>query len=72
MQLVFMQIKKHPQYSSRNLDNDVAVLRLAQELDLTGPNSYLGSVCLPDLQPLDAIANASCIATGWGNTQWSQ
>ena len=61
---------EHPNYDSSAIHNDVAVIKLKTPVDLKGKHSYLGTICLPDKEPIDKVAGKECIATGWGNTRW--
>jgi endopeptidase E len=51
---------KHPAYNPRNLDNDIALFKLAKPVMM---NKYVQPVCLPsaNLQP-----GHECYITGWG------
>ncbi len=61
----------HPNWNAAAIDNDVAVLKLVRSVDLNGAENHVGTICLPDKEPLDQILSSNpCIATGWGNTQW--
>ncbi|XP_034466583.1 trypsin-3-like [Hippoglossus hippoglossus] len=52
---------RHPSYNSRNLDNDIMLIKLIKPLTL---NSYVGSVSLPSTC---ASAGTRCLISGWGN-----
>lgn len=69
--MMLCQVIKHPQWDSDLIVNDVAVLKLKSKLDLAGTHKHLGTICLPDKEPLDDVLNLNpCIATGWGNLQY--
>lgn len=56
---------KHPNYKIPSKYHDIALLRLAQKVQL---NAYIRPACLADtFQPTTAKA----VATGWGLTQFS-
>ena len=48
-----------------NLDNDIALIRLAGEVVYT---DYISPACLPG-ENEDVAVNTSCWITGWGDTQ---
>lgn len=60
----------HPEWNANKIDGDCALLKLSRDLDLQGDESHLGTVCIPDKEDIDAMADKECIATGWGNTKW--
>jgi len=59
-----------PLWNAAQIDGDAALLYLSRDLDLTGAESHLGTVCIPDVEDLDKLAGTTCVATGWGNTAW--
>jgi len=59
-----------PLWNAELIDGDAALLKLERNLDLTGAESQLGTVCIPDAEDIDKLAGSACIATGWGNTAW--
>ncbi|ODM98651.1 Venom serine protease 34 [Orchesella cincta] len=56
------QIKVHPDFNRTTLQNDLALIRVGEEI-LFEPNIY--PACLPD-GPLELAAGDSVIAAGWG------
>jgi secreted trypsin-like serine protease len=59
------QIYMHPQYSSRTLTNDVALLQLSSPLVYT---DHIQPVCLPSNIDDLLVAGQSVFVTGWGST----
>lgn len=64
------QIFVSPLWNSAKIDGDAALLKLSRDLDLDGAESHLGTACIPETQDIDKLAGKTCVATGWGNTQW--
>lgn len=64
------QIFVSPLWNAQKIDGDAALLKLERDLDLTGKESQLGTVCIPDAEDIDKLAGTTCTATGWGNTAW--
>ncbi|XP_037792947.1 LOW QUALITY PROTEIN: venom serine protease-like, partial [Penaeus monodon] len=58
----------HPNYVSSGYDNDIALLKLSETLDLS-KNKELRSVCLP-ADDSKNYAGALGIAAGWGKLQY--
>ncbi|MEE6487009.1 hypothetical protein FKM82_014767 [Ascaphus truei] len=56
------KVIKHPSYNSRNLDNDIMLIKLSSAVNR---NSYVNAVALPSSC---ASAGTSCLISGWGNT----
>ncbi|XP_064078488.1 trypsin-1-like [Macrobrachium nipponense] len=54
----------HPKYERSNMDNDIAILRLASPAIL---NDQVNPICLPDANK--DFSNVKAIVTGWGNTK---
>ncbi|KAK1151861.1 trypsin-3-like [Acipenser oxyrinchus oxyrinchus] len=52
---------RHPQYDSRNLNNDIMLIKLAQPARFT---SYVRPIPLPSRC---ASAGSPCLVSGWGN-----
>ena len=64
-----VNIKKiivHPEYNSRTIDNDIAILHLSTPLNLGQKNA--GTVCLP-AQGNDFGDGEDAEISGWGTTQ---
>merc|ERR1712133_130592 len=62
-----IKVKKmtlHPDYNSRTIDNDIAVLELAEDLTFT---KKIKPACLPSSETKDYSGSASTIS-GWGGT----
>ena len=57
-----VKVIKHPRYSSRNLDNDIMLIKLSKPATL---NSYVRAVSLPSSC---AGSGSRCLISGWGNT----
>merc|ERR1712112_228826 len=55
----------HPQFNSRNLQNDWAVLFTSREFILS---SHIDTVCLP--APEEEFSGTTCFATGWGKDKF--
>ena len=53
----------HENYDWRRSDNDIAVLRLAEDIHF---DANIKPICLPKQ---DVPDNMECITTGWGDTQ---
>merc|ERR1711872_1073715 len=58
------KITLHPDYNSRKVDNDIAVLELAEDLTFT---DKIKPACLPSSETKDYSGSASTIS-GWGGT----
>merc|ERR1712168_733998 len=59
------KVTKHPRYSSRNLDNDIMLIKLSKPATL---NSYVRAVALPSSC---ASSGTRCLISGWGNMSGS-
>merc|ERR1712107_630714 len=62
-----IKVKKmtlHPDYNSRTIDNDIAVLKLAEDLTFT---KKIKPACLPSSETKDYSGSASTVS-GWGGT----
>merc|ERR1712223_1054438 len=62
-----IKVKKmtlHPDYNSRTIDNDIAVLELAEDLTFT---KKIKPACLPSSETRDYSGSASTVS-GWGGT----
>ncbi|XP_061919206.1 trypsin-3 [Entelurus aequoreus] len=59
------KVIKHPRYNSRNLDNDIMLIKLSKPASL---NSYVRTVSLPSSC---AGSGTRCLISGWGNTSGS-
>ncbi|XP_054165551.1 chymotrypsin-like elastase family member 1 [Oppia nitens] len=64
------KVIQHPQWDTNKIVNDVALLKLARNINFNGNESHVRPVCLPDNEAVDAIVDTQCWATGWGHTQW--
>ncbi|XP_074839730.1 trypsin I-P38-like [Carettochelys insculpta] len=56
------RVIRHPNYSSRTLDNDIMLIKLSSAATL---NSYVNTVNLPTSC---VAAGTVCLISGWGNT----
>nr|AEV53587.1 trypsinogens 2 [Epinephelus coioides] len=59
------RVIRHPSYNSRNLDNDIMLIKLSEPATL---NQYVQPVALPTSC---APAGTMCKVSGWGNTMSS-
>ncbi|XP_034083819.1 trypsin-1 isoform X1 [Gymnodraco acuticeps] len=59
------KVIRHPSYNSRNLDNDIMLIKLSTPASL---NSYVRTVSLPSSC---ASSGTRCLISGWGNTSGS-
>ncbi|KAK9509041.1 hypothetical protein O3M35_006452 [Rhynocoris fuscipes] len=57
----------HPNFNSKNLANDVAILGLEQPAVMS---AVVDTICTPDAQ--NPVNGSACIATGWGKTDLSK
>nr|XP_027218648.1 transmembrane protease serine 9-like [Penaeus vannamei] len=64
--LLSLQIKVHPGYDSNTLDNDIALLKLADPIEFPDDNR-IAPVCLPTAGEMYADVDATI--TGWGAQQ---
>lgn len=60
----------HEKFDVRTFRNDIALVRMKDPLDLNGKHSHLKTICLPG--PEADFMSAKCIATGWGETTFSE
>ena len=56
-------IWEYPQYDSHQTNNDLALLKLQNEIRYT---DEISPVCLPDVP---GRPGQDCVTTGWGDTQ---
>lgn len=56
------KVIQHPRYSSRTMDNDFALVKLAKPVEF---NSCVGAICLPTAED-DVTGGEKCWITGWG------
>ena len=59
------QILIHPSFNSKNLWNDIAILRVDREIYFK-PN--IDSICLPS--PNEVFEGQHCVTTGWGKNAY--
>ena len=57
------RVWEHPEYDSRRTNNDLALLKLRDEIRYT---DEILPVCLPNVP---STAGERCVTSGWGNTQ---
>lgn len=62
------KVTLHPDYLPSGYDNDIALMKLAETLDLS-KDEELGAVCLP-ADDSKTYAGSLGIATGWGRLQY--
>ncbi|XP_069505904.1 trypsin-like [Ambystoma mexicanum] len=60
-----VKVIRHGSYNSRNLDNDIMLIKLSRAATL---NSYVKAVALPTGC---AATGTQCLISGWGNTSGS-
>uniref|UniRef100_A0A8C7EZF5 trypsin n=1 Tax=Oncorhynchus kisutch TaxID=8019 RepID=A0A8C7EZF5_ONCKI len=60
-----VKVIMHPSYNSRNLENDIMLIKLSRPASL---NSYVSTVALPSSC---ASSGTSCLVSGWGNLSGS-
>lgn len=53
---------KHPNYSSKFADDDIALFKLSGPVEM---NAYIVPICLPTM---DKLTTSAAIASGWGTT----
>ncbi|XP_062818565.1 trypsin-3 [Anolis carolinensis] len=61
-----IQVEKaipHPQYNSRNIDNDFMLIKLAQPVTF---NAFVQPI---EISPTCPIVGTQCVVSGWGNLQ---
>lgn len=56
----------HPSFNAMNLQNDIAVLRLSRDIDLT-QKSTIATICLPTLT---SYVGQRCYVAGWGKNDF--
>jgi len=56
------QVIRHPDYNSRTIDNDFALVRVEAPFEM---NDCVGTVCLPT-EGADVAPNTQCWISGWG------
>ncbi|KAG5667070.1 hypothetical protein PVAND_015070 [Polypedilum vanderplanki] len=59
----------HPNYNSKNLKNDIALIKLQTKAPL-GKLPTISNICLPNLS-IDAFYGARCWVSGWGSVNTS-
>ncbi|OQR74787.1 transmembrane protease serine 3-like [Tropilaelaps mercedesae] len=59
-------IINHPEYNMNNVENDIALIKIAGRLNLDGISA--APICLPTLSDANTFDRATCVATGWGKT----
>lgn len=61
------EIIKHESYNSPRYANDIAILRLASDIDFSG--EYVKPICLPMTNALVQQSFSYLIVSGWGTTE---
>ncbi|XP_037082744.1 phenoloxidase-activating factor 2-like [Pollicipes pollicipes] len=59
------EVETHVDFNGRNLHNDIALLFLAEPVQL---QEHIDTLCLPD--PAVNYTGADCVATGWGKDRF--
>ncbi|XP_015439901.1 PREDICTED: serine protease easter-like [Dufourea novaeangliae] len=57
----------HPEYSTKKLQNDIALMRLNRDVDYTPQN--IRPICLP-IGPAATMSKKKVTVTGWGTTEF--
>lgn len=57
----------HPEFYEGNLENDIAIMKIADPVDYT-KYPHISPVCLPP--PESDFSNQVCTITGWGKDGW--
>ncbi|XP_052567595.1 serine protease grass-like [Culex pipiens pallens] len=58
---------RHPQFNEVTLQNNIALIRLRQEIIF---EDHIQPICLPLTQSLKQKTPSQYIVTGWGHTKW--
>uniref|UniRef100_A0A482ZC98 U31-Austrotoxin-Ht1a_1 n=1 Tax=Hickmania troglodytes TaxID=489260 RepID=A0A482ZC98_9ARAC len=58
------KIISHKGYTNETFENDIALLKLLQPIDITGCEDYVNNICLPKTTK---EPRGSAIVTGWGH-----
>lgn len=61
--LGLVSIISHNSYDGNKINNDIAIMELAQPVTY---NDYISPVCIAEE---DVSAGTNCVTTGWGDTQ---
>ncbi len=61
-------VSVHPEFSKRNLANDLALLFTSSDFDL---DRHVDTVCLPEPDEVFE-AGETCWVTGWGKDQFGE
>ncbi|XP_064106740.1 chymotrypsinogen A-like isoform X1 [Macrobrachium nipponense] len=59
---------KHEQYNPETKENDIALVKLAEDLNFT--DTRVAAVCLPTVGTQETYAGMKAIATGWGSLDY--
>ncbi|KAI7694656.1 hypothetical protein SSS_09676 [Sarcoptes scabiei] len=62
-------VKIHPEYNSKTLENNLAVLRLAMPFDFDEMKGNLDSICLSN-SSYDGEESTKIFVSGWGAGWW--
>jgi len=62
------RVVDHPNYNSRNLDNDFSLLELSSPVDLESVDPGIRPVCLPSASNPTQYEGVPSVVSGWGTT----
>ncbi|CAB4065920.1 unnamed protein product [Lepeophtheirus salmonis] len=63
-------IRIHPQFDSKNIKNDIALLFMEEDFELA---PHVDTICLPDnLAGINSYDQIDCFATGWGKDKFGK
>ncbi|XP_071745786.1 phenoloxidase-activating factor 2-like [Lepeophtheirus salmonis] len=63
-------IRIHPQFDSKNIKNDFALLFMEEDFELA---PHVDTICLPDnLAGINSYDQIDCFATGWGKDKFGK
>merc|ERR1712178_329289 len=58
------EIKNHPQWNPRTLENDISIIKLAEDIEF---NQAVQPICLPQSDWI-YVDGGNFLVTGWGRT----
>jgi secreted trypsin-like serine protease len=62
-----ISVHVHPEYYAGTLDNDIAILKISQPVDLSS-NPHINPACMPE--KYSDFSRQRCWTTGWGKDNW--
>lgn len=62
-----ISVHVHPEYYAGTLDNDIAIIKINQPVDLSA-NPHINPACMPD--KYSDYSRQRCWTTGWGKDNW--